>query len=85
MKIDLNKLTKRFLLGEATGKKTPSVRAYVESVIGILEQVVPRSQRESRQLSVAKQHLAEIKKLNRRLEEKIKLLEEQITILEESK
>ena len=83
MKVNLDKLTKRFLLGE--GKKAPSVRAYVESVIGILEQVVPRSQRETRQMSVAKQHLAEIKKLNRRLEEKIRLLEEQIEILEEGR
>ena len=82
MKVDLNRLTKRFLLGEA--KSRPSVRAYVESVVSILEQFIPRSQRESRQLSVAGQHLNEIKKLNRKLEEKITLLEEQVKLLEES-
>lgn len=83
VKVDLNKLTKRFLLGE--GKSAPNIRAYAESIIGILEQFVPRSQRETRQLSVARQHIHEIKKLNRRLEEKIKLLEEQVEILEEGR
>ena len=82
MKVDLNRLTKRFLLGEA--KSRPSVRAYVESVVSILEKFIPRSQRESRQLSVVGQHLNEIKKLNRKLEEKITLLEEQVKLLEES-
>jgi len=83
VKVDLNKLTKRFLLGEA--KSRPSVRAYVESIVNILEQFIPKSQRESRQLSVARQHLNEIKKLNRKLEEKITLLEEQVKVLEEGK
>jgi hypothetical protein len=83
VKVDLNKLTRRFLLGEA--KSRPTVRAYVESVVGILEQFMPKSQRESRQLSVARQHLNEIKKLNRKLEEKITLLEEQVKVLEEGK
>ena len=83
MKIDLNTLTRKFLLGES--KIKPSIRAYIESVYNILEQVIPRTQRENRQMSVAKQHLLEIKKLNRKLEEKISLLEEQIQILEEGK
>ena len=83
MKVDLNGLTKRFLLGEA--KSRPSVRDYVESVVNILEHFIPKSQRESRQLSVARQHLNEIKKLNRKLEEKITLLEEQVKVLEEGK
>ena len=83
VKVDLNKLTKRFLLGDA--KSRPGVRAYVESVVGILEQFIPRTQRESRQLSIARQHLNEIKKLNRKLEERISLLEEQVKVLEEGK
>ena len=83
VKVDLNKLTKRFLLGET--KSRPSVRAYVESVVGILEQFIPRTQRESRQISIARQHLNEIKKLNRKLEERISLLEEQVKVLEEGK
>ena len=81
MKFNLNDLTRRFLLDEGTLK--PSVRAYVESVIRILDEVRPKSQKENRQLRVAKQHLHEIKRLNRKLEERITLLEEQVKILEE--
>jgi len=83
MKLNLNDLTRRFLLGESVNK--PSVRAYVESVLRIIEEVRPKSQRENRQFSVARQHLQEIKRLNRKLEEKITLLEEQVKILEEGK
>jgi len=83
VKIDLNALTRRFLLGESKAK--PSVRAYVESVIRIIDEVRPKSQRENRQFSVARQHLQEIKRLNRQLVEKITLLEEQVKILEEGK
>ena len=36
----------------------------------------PRSMRESEQVKTAKEHLSEIKKLTRRLEEQIELLEE---------
>tara|TARA_R100000152_G_C6775389_1_gene203777 strand:- start:511 stop:768 length:258 start_codon:yes stop_codon:yes gene_type:complete len=81
MKLNLNNLTRRFLLDEGVAK--PSVRAYVESVIRILDEVRPKSQKENRQLSVAKQHLHEIKRLNKKLEERITLLEEQVKILEE--
>ena len=83
MKLNLNNLTRRFLLDEGTVK--PSVRAYVESVIRILDEVRPKSQKENRQISVAKQHLQEIKRLNRKLEERITLLEEQVKLLEEGK
>ena len=83
MKIDLNSLTRKFLLGET--KQRPSVRAYVESIMRIIDEVRPKSQRENRQLSVARQHLQEIKRLNRQLVEKVTLLEEQVKILEEGK
>lgn len=83
MLVDLDKLTKRFLMGE--GKVPLGIRAYAEQVVNILEQIIPKSQRETRQLSIAKQHLHEIKRLNRKLEEKVKLLEEQIEILEEGR
>ena len=83
MKINFNDLTRRFLLGESVNK--PNIRAYVESVLRIIDEVRPKSQRENRQISVARQHLQEIKKLNRKLEERITLLEEQVEILEEGK
>ena len=83
MKVDLRKMTRDFLIGEV--KSNPTARAYVESVLRILDEVRPKSQRESRQLSVARQNLLEIKRVVRTLENKISLLEELVRILEEGK
>ena len=83
MKVDLRRMTRDFLIGEV--KSNPTARAYVESVLRILDEVRPKSQRESRQLSVARQNLLEIKRVVRTLENKISLLEEQVRILEEGK
>ena len=83
MKVDLRKMTRDFLIGEV--KSNPTARAYVESVLRILDEVRPKSQRESRQLSVARQNLLEIKRVVRTLENKILLLEEQVRVLEEGK
>jgi len=82
MKIDFRKMTRDFLLGES---KNPSARAYVESVLRILDEVRPKSQKENRQLSVARQHLQEIRRVVNQLENKISLLEEQVRVLEEGK
>ena len=80
---NLDSIIRRFIMGE--GRAAPSVRGYVESVINIIETIRPRSQRESRQISIAKAHLREIKKMNRKLEEKVQMLEEQVKVLEEGK
>jgi len=80
---NLDSIIRRFILGE--GKAAPTVRGYVESVINIIETIRPRSQRESRQLSIVKEHLREIKKINRKLEEQVYMLEEKINVLEEGK
>ena len=81
--IDLNTITRKFLIGE--GKAKPSIRSYAESVINIIESMRPGSQRESRQLSIAKEHLKEIKSLHNKIEKRLYALEEQIKILEEGK
>lgn len=83
MKFNFHKMATNFLLGEIKSK--PTARAYVESVLRILDEVRPKSQKESRQLSVARQNLFEIRRVVNQLENKISLLEEQIRILEEGK
>tara|TARA_R110000824_G_scaffold153926_15_gene325775 strand:+ start:2712 stop:2963 length:252 start_codon:yes stop_codon:yes gene_type:complete len=83
MKIDLNAMTRRFLLGE--GAKRPTLRAYVETVVRILDEIRPKSQKEDRKISMARQHLLEIKSLTRVLENQIIKLEEQVKLLEEGK
>ena len=73
---NLDSIIRRFILGER--KSMPTVRGYVESVVNIVDTIHPRSQRESRQLSIAKEHLREINKINRKLEEKLSSFEEKI-------
>jgi len=83
MKIDFNSITRNFLLGESKAQTTQ--RGYLESVMKILNEFRPKSQKESRQLEVAKKHLHEVKLMNLRLEKKVQTLEEQVKLLEEGK
>ena len=83
MKFDLNAMTRRFLLGEGAIK--PTVRAYCETVLRLLEELRPKSQKEGRKISMARQHLLEIKSLTRILENQVTKLEEQVKLLEEGK
>ena len=46
MKIDLNRLTRKFLLGESF--KKPNMRALIESVASILNEVQGRAQNSAR-------------------------------------
>ena len=70
----LNKLTRKFLLGEE--REPPTIHSCVDNVNEFLNKMKPRSMRESEQVKIAKEHLSEIKRLTRRLEEQIELLEE---------
>ena len=70
----LDKMTRKFLLGEE--KEAPTIRSCVDNLGEFLNKMKPRSMRESEQVKTAKEHLSEIKKLTRRLEEQIELLEE---------
>ena len=79
----LDKMTRRFLLEQE--KEMPTIRSCVDSVNEFLNKMKPQSMRESKQISTAKEHLNEIKKLSRRLEEQVFQLEDQIELLEEGK
>ena len=78
---NLNDLTRRFLLNE--GKKRPSIPSYIQSVLENLSALRPRSIKERNSISMAKHQLNEVKRLTRKMEERINLLEEQVKILEE--
>jgi predicted nucleic acid-binding Zn-ribbon protein len=82
MKISLNDLTRRFLLGE---NKQRSVLVYLQALKETLNSIHPRTQSDYRRLEVAKDHLNEIRRHARRLQERVTLLEEQLQILEEGK
>ena len=81
--MDLNRLTRRFLMGE--GKSSPSIQSYLQSLKEIIGGIRPRSAVDERRLEMAQNHLREIKRHHRQLEEKISLLEEQVKVLEEGK
>jgi hypothetical protein len=80
--MDLNKMTRRFILGEGKDK---NITNYIQALRETLSALQPRTQTDYRRLEIAKEHLVEIRKISRRLQERVNLLEEQIEILEESK
>jgi hypothetical protein len=80
--VDLNRLTREFLLGES---KKPSVETYIQSISETLGAIMPRSQRNIRRVEIAKSNLNEVRRHCRKMQEQIKVLEEQVNILEENK
>jgi len=80
----LNDLTKKFLVSEGGTSNTP-VRAYLMALKESLGRMKPSTTRDKGNLSLAMDHLKEVRRGIRRLEEDIKLLQEQVKILEESK
>jgi flagellar biosynthesis chaperone FliJ len=75
-------MTREFLLGEA---QKPSVESYIQSILETLNAVIPRSQRDTRRVELAKSNLSEVRRHCRKMQEQIKVLEEQVNILEENK
>lgn len=87
--MDWSETTKRFLMGEAF-QKSPSLKAYIQSLQETLDSLSPRTKGDARKLEVAKSHIREVNRQVRRLEENISLLEnenkelnERLNILEE--
>ena len=66
--INLNDITRRFILNE--GSSAPSLASYIQSLQEIILSLSPRTQTERRRVEMAKNHLREVKKHVRRLEEK---------------
>tara|TARA_Y100001973_G_C5208914_1_gene343846 strand:+ start:9497 stop:9775 length:279 start_codon:yes stop_codon:yes gene_type:complete len=79
--IDLNKITKNFLMKE--WKENPTLSGYIQSVHELLSSLRPKTLKEQNRVSVARQQIKEIKKLTKKLEERVRILEEQIQVLEE--
>ena len=82
MKIDYGKITRRFLIGEAF--KKPDAFSYIQSLEEILNNITTNVGGK-RRLQVAKEHLRNIRRSFRTLNNKVTTLEEQIKVLEESK
>ena len=82
MKPDYDKITRRFLIGEAYEKPEPF--SYIQSLEEILNNITTNVGGK-RRLQVAKEHLRNIRRSFRNLNNKVTTLEEQIKVLEESK
>ena len=84
MGIDLNKMTRDFILGE--GKNPPpGIQEYLQAISESLDSLNPKTLREFRKVSLTKLHLKEVRKLVKRMNQQVKTLQEQVKILEESK
>jgi len=83
MKIDYGKMTKSFLLGET--KVSVNIMTHVQAIKEMLSNMKPKSQTEHNRLDAAFQHLKEVRRQARRLQERVYTLEEQVKVLEEGK
>ena len=89
MRVDFDKITKRFLLGE---QYDPTVLSSIQMVFEMLNGIRITSQRDTNKIEVAKEqmikvrrHIKRLQESNNNLQEQISTLEEQVKILEEDK
>ena len=80
---DYEIMTRKFLLGEGT--TSPSLRSYIQSLNEIIIALNPTTLTERRRVEMALEHIKEIKRRSRKLEEKVSMLEEKLKVLEEDK
>ena len=82
MKIDLNSLTKKFIINEAAA---PKINSWIQALSENISALKPRSLSEERRVEVMKHNLAELRRSARRMQAEVMRLEEQVNILQEDK
>jgi len=82
MKSFLDKVTKKFILGEALNF---DAQASIQALTDIVSSIRTTNKRDSNRISLAKEHLRGIKRQMRSLNEKIGSLEEELNLLKEEK
>lgn len=80
--MSLDKAWKDFL-NESVDEKT--IFTYIQGLQEIISNLKPRTLTEKRRLQLARQHLREVKRFARKLNNDIGVLQEKLNILEESK
>ncbi len=80
--VSLNSSWKDFL-NENLEEKT--IFTYIQGLEEIISNLKPRTMNEKRRMSLAKQHLREVKRYARRLYNENVVLQEKLNIIEESK
>jgi hypothetical protein len=80
--VSLNSTWQNFL-NESLDEKT--IFTYIQGLEEIIANLKPRTMTEKRRMSLAKQHLREVKRAARKMQNEMFVLEERLNILEESK
>ena len=70
-------------LHESLDEKT--IFTYIQGLEEIISNLKPRTMTEKRRMSLAKQHLREVKRYARKMQSNIEILNEKLNVLEESK
>ena len=78
---DFSEITRKFLMGES--KEDYSIQFHIRAISEALKAVAPKNQKQQRKLYEALEHLRQVKRKNRLLEERFKVLEEENNILKE--
>ena len=73
----------RDFLNERLDEKT--IFTYIQGLQEIISNLKPRTMTEKRRVSLATQHLREVKRYARRMQNEVDLLQEKLSILEENK
>ena len=70
-------------LNESLDEK--NIFTYIQGLQEIISNLKPRTMTEKRRVSLAEQHLREVKRYARRLQNEVNVLQEKLNILEENK
>jgi hypothetical protein len=70
-------------LSESLDEKT--IFTYIQGLEEVISNLKPRTMTEKRRMSLAKQHLREVRRCARKMQNEMHVLEERVNILEESK
>lgn len=72
---------RNFLNEDITEK---NIFTYIQGLQELISQFKPRTMTEQRRMTLAKQHLREVKRYARRMQNEMTVLQEKVSILEES-
>tara|TARA_B100000214_G_scaffold300413_1_gene230638 strand:- start:2174 stop:2425 length:252 start_codon:yes stop_codon:yes gene_type:complete len=72
----------RNFLNEDISEK--NIFTYIQGLQELISQFKPRTMTEQRRMALAKQHLREVKRYARRMQNEMTVLQEKVSILEES-
>ena len=81
MPIDLDRMTRQFLLNEE--RPPEDVFTFIQGLHDVLSNFTPRTMAEKRRVNLAKKQLKEVRYHARKMYNKITVLEEKLIVLEE--